>query len=75
MLLEILVKKIYPGMFVSEPIRKGHVRKFPKGFNTTHGTKITACAKLKTMIENDKLIVASGPYSELKGFVATGSKF
>ena len=65
-----------PGMFVSEPIRKGHVRKFRKGFNTTHGTKITACAKLKTMIENDKLIVASAPLiSELKGFVATGSSF
>ena len=65
-----------PGMFVSEPIRKGHVRKFRKGFNTTHGTKITACAKLKTMIENDKLLVASGPLiSELKGFVATGSSF
>ena len=65
-----------PGMFVSEPIRKGHVRKFRKGFNTTHSTKITACAKLKTMIENDKLVVASGPLiSELKGFVATGSSF
>ena len=25
-----------PGMFVSEPIRKGHIRKFRKGFNTTH---------------------------------------
>jgi hypothetical protein len=39
-----------PGLFVSEPMRKGHVRKFRKGFNTTHGTKITACSRLKTMI-------------------------
>ena len=31
-----------PGLFVSEPIRKGHVRKFRKGFNTTHSTKISA---------------------------------
>ena len=23
------------GMFVSEPTRKGHIRKFRKGFNTT----------------------------------------
>jgi hypothetical protein len=65
-----------PGLFVSEPIRKGHVRKFRKGFNTTHGTKITACSRLKTMIENDKMIVRSKPLlSELKGFVATGSSY
>ena len=48
-----------PGLFISEPIRKGHVRKFRKGFNTTHGSKTTACARLKTMIENDKLHVKS----------------
>ena len=65
-----------PGLFVSEPMRKGHVRKFRKGFNTTHGTKITACSRLKTMIENDKMTVRSKTLiSELKAFVATGSSF
>ena len=65
-----------PGLFVSEPMRKGHVRKFRKGFNTTHSTKITACSRLKTMIENDKMVIKSKPLlSELKGFVATGSSF
>ena len=65
-----------PGLFVSESIRKGHVRKFRKGFNTTHGTKITACSRLKTMVENNKMIVNSKPLiSELKGYVATGSSF
>ena len=65
-----------PGLFVSEPMRKGHVRKFRKGFNTTHGTKITACSRLKTMIESDKMVVKSKPLiSELKGFVATGSSY
>jgi len=65
-----------PGMFVSEPIRKGHVRKFRKGFNTTHSTKITACSRLKTMIENDKMTIRSKPFiSELKNFVATGSSY
>jgi len=64
------------GMFVSEPIRKGHVRKFRKGFNTTHSTKITACSRLKTMIENDKMSVCSKPLiSELKNYVATGSSY
>ena len=65
-----------PGLFVSEPIRKGHVRKFRKGFNTTHGTKISACSRLKTMIENDKMTVHSKPFlSELKNYVATGSSY
>ena len=65
-----------PGLFVSEPIRKGHVRKFRKGFNTTHGTKITACSRLKTMVENDKMKVHSKPLiGELKNYIATGSSF
>src|SRR5210317_569398 len=65
-----------PGLFVSEPMRKGHVRKFRKGFNTTHSTKITACSRLKTMVENNKLEVNSKPFiSELKNYVATGSSF
>jgi hypothetical protein len=65
-----------PGLFISEPIRKGHVRKFRKGFNTTHSSKVTVCARLKTMIENDQLLVRSKPLiSELKNFIATGSSF
>jgi hypothetical protein len=65
-----------PGLFTSEPMRKGHVRKFRKGFNTTHSSKITACSRLKTMIENDQLNIKSKPFiSELKTFIATGSSF
>jgi len=65
-----------PGLFISEPMRKGHVRKFRKGFNTTHSSKVTACARLKTMIENNQLTIKSKPFiSEIKGFVATGSSF
>jgi hypothetical protein len=65
-----------PGLFISEPIRKGHVRKFRKGFNTTHSSKVTSCARLKTMIENDKLIIRSKALvSELKAFVASSSSF
>ena len=55
-----------PGLFISEPIRKGHVRKFRKGFNTTHATKVSACSRMKTMIENDKMKIKSKPFvSEL----------
>ena len=65
-----------PGLFVSEPIRKGHVRKFRKGFNTTHSTKVTACSRLKTMVENDKMSIKSKVLiGELKNFIATGSSY
>ena len=65
-----------PGLFISEPMRKGHVRKFRKGFNTTHSTKISACSRFKTMVENDKLEVSSSPLiTEMKNFVATGTSY
>ena len=64
------------GLFVSEPIRRGHVRKFRKGFNTTHRSKISACSKFKEYIENDKMTIHSkNLISELKTFVAAGNSF
>ena len=63
-------------MFLSEPARKGHVRKFRKGFNTTHKTKITACSLFKNALERDKMKIYSKPLiSELKTFVATGVSY
>lgn len=65
-----------PGLFISEPIRKGHVRKFRKGFNTTHKTKISACSRLKHLIETKKMKINSKPLiSELKSFIARGISF
>jgi len=66
----------FPGLLVSEPMRKGHVRKFRKGFNTTHGTKISAAARLKYLIESGKMKINSKPLiSELKTFIASGVSF
>jgi len=66
----------FPGLFVSEPIRKGHVRKFRKGFNTTHNTKISASARLKYLVESGKMTINSKPLiSELKAFIAKGITF
>ena len=66
----------FHGLFLSEPIRKGHVRTFRKGFNTTHRSKITACSQLKNLIETDKMTVYSKPLlSEFKTFVANGMSF
>jgi len=73
----IVIKDIgeenFQGMLVSEPIRKGHIRKFKKGFNTTHKSKISACSRAKFMIETNKMIIHSKPLiSELKAFTAQG---
>jgi hypothetical protein len=66
----------FPGLFLSEPIRKGHVRKFRKGFNTTHRNKISACAQLKHLIETNRMRLHSKPLlSELKTYVAHGVSF
>lgn len=65
-----------PGMFLSEPIKKGHVKRYRKGFNTTHNVKISSCAKLKQLIESKKLTIFSKSLvSELKTFVAKGVSF
>jgi len=66
----------FPGLFLSEPIKKGHVRRFRKGFNTTHAAKISACAKLKQLIETKQIKINSKVLvSELKTFVAQGITF
>lgn len=71
-----LGEESYPGVFLSEPMRKGHVRRFRKGFNTTHSSKISTCAKLKQLIESDTLKIYSKPLlSQLKAFVAKGLSF
>ena len=49
----------FHGLFLSEPMRKGHVRKFRKGFNTTHKVKLSACAKFKNLLEQDRLKINS----------------
>ena len=64
------------GTFLTEPKRIGNVRKFRKGFNTTESSKITACAKLKSLIETDRMKIHSKPLlSELKTFVAYGRSY
>lgn len=59
-----------PGIFISEPGKKR------KGFNTTHRQKLTACAKLKSLLESKKLKIHSKSLiSELKTFVAHGGSY
>ena len=71
-----LGEETIPGLFLSEPIKKGHVRRFRKGFNSTHSSKLSACAKLKQLIETKKLHIKSKSLiSELKTFIAQGITF
>jgi hypothetical protein len=71
-----LGEETFPGLFLSEPVRKGHVRKFRKGFNTTHGNKISACSRLKYFVEENKMTIYSKTLiSELKTFIAAGVTF
>jgi hypothetical protein len=59
-----------PGTFISESGKKR------KGFNTTQKSKLTACAKFKTLIESKKLTINSRSLvSELKAFVAHGGSY
>jgi hypothetical protein len=65
-----------PGTFLSEPMKKGHVRRFRRGFNTTQSSKINSCAKVKQLIEQGRLTIYSKSLiSELKTFVASGVTF
>ena len=64
------------GIFLSEPKKMGGGSRYRKGFTTTNKTKLSACSKLKHLIETRKLHVASKALvSELKTFVASGSGY
>jgi hypothetical protein len=64
-----------PGYFLSDQ-SSSTARRFRKGYNTTHKTKIAACAKLKNLIETGRMTVASiALVSEFKTFVASGLSY
>jgi hypothetical protein len=63
------------GYFLSEP-GGGGGRRYRKGFNTTNKNKISACSKLKNLIEQNKMKIRSKPLiSELKTFIAHGTSY
>jgi hypothetical protein len=68
-----------PGYFLSESSggrSTNSSRKFRRGFNTTHKPKITACVKLKEMVEKRRMKIHSqGLLSELKTFIARGNTY
>jgi hypothetical protein len=64
------------GYFLSDPHTSNSNRRMRKGFNTTHKNKLSACAKVKNLIETNRMTVSSSALiSELKTFVASGLSF
>lgn len=64
------------GYMLNEPRVTGNSRRYRKGFNTTNKTKLSACSKLKNLIESNKMTVSSAfLISELKTFVASGGSY
>jgi hypothetical protein len=60
----------FAGIFLSDHAKSR------KGFNTTHKEKISACARVKNLVENDRIrIFSSSLISELKSFEAKGTSF
>ena len=65
-----------PGTFLSEPAKVGASRRYRKGFTTTNKSKLSTCAKLKSLVESDRITINSNNLiSELKSFVANGAAF
>jgi len=70
-----LGEDMFPGQMLHDP-GKGGQGKLRKGFTTTNRNKLEACAKLKSWIEMDKMVVYSrNLISELKTFVSSGAGF
>lgn len=66
----------FPGVMLHDPKNKLQGRGRRGGFVTTNKSKLEACAKLKYLIESNKLKINSkGLLSELKVFVARANTF
>jgi hypothetical protein len=65
------------GYFLSDgSTTQSTTRRWRKGFNTTNKAKITACNKLKVLVESKRMKINSKPLiSELKNFIAHGTSY
>ena len=67
----------FPGMLITERRRKGlQMRRVRRGLFTTNRNKLSACARLKSLIESDRIVINSNNLlRQLKTFVSTGASF
>ncbi|BDR25843.1 hypothetical protein RVBP17_1140 [Pseudomonas phage sp. 30-3] len=70
-------EEYFPGTFLHDPVKQaGANSRKRQGFLTTNRTKIEACSRLKSLIENNKIKISSSALiSELKNYVHRGSTF
>ena len=74
--IENIGEENIPGVFLSEPRKLGSGARYRKGFTTTNKSKLSACSKLKSLIETRRMNIASKVLlSELKTFVAAGNSY
>jgi hypothetical protein len=67
----------FPGSLVTERRRKGiQMRRVRRGLFTSNRSKLSACARLKSLIESDRMVIHSNNLlRQLKNFVAIGITF
>jgi hypothetical protein len=74
--IEEMGEENIPGTFLSQPKGNNINRRYRKGFTTTNKSKLSACSKLKTWVESERIEIASSALlRELKTFVARGAGF
>jgi len=66
----------FPGVFISEKKKPGSSRRFRKGLNTDNRKKLSACAKLKSLMESGRMKVHSrNLIRQFKNFVGNGASY
>jgi hypothetical protein len=67
----------FPGSLVTERRRKGlQMKRVRKGLNTTNRSRLSSLARMKSLIESDRMTLHSqNLIRELKNFVAVGNSF
>lgn len=66
----------FPGTIVNERKKRGRVKKHRKGLTTTVPSKLSSCARFKSLIESDRMTINSRQtLIELKGFIARGKSY
>jgi hypothetical protein len=65
----------FPGALINEPLTT-FAKKYRRGLHTTNKNKVTACSKMKTFIDTDRMTINSpGLIYQLKNFVTAGVGF
>lgn len=67
----------FPGQLITERRRKGiSTKRIRRGLNTTSKNKLSACGRLKSLLESDRMLVYSNNLlTELKNFIPVGNTF